>query len=116
MSVRVLAWAWEQDLEPLTKLILLALADHCDHEGLCFPKIKTVMSKTGLGLTTVHGRLRILVKKNLIKRNAHFLDKSGAQTSNLISLLIPPPISSRDRGAGVNGDTPPLPALATPPQ
>jgi len=37
MSLAAMTWAWEQDLEPANKIILLAVADIADEEGIAFP-------------------------------------------------------------------------------
>ena len=48
MSVRIMGGVWELDLEPPKKLVLLAMADHADHEGRnVHPSIDLVAWKTG---------------------------------------------------------------------
>lgn len=38
-------WAWEQRLEPSTKLVLLALADIADDSGHCWPSVSMLSKK-----------------------------------------------------------------------
>ena len=40
-------------MEPVARLVLLALADHCDHEGRAWPSTDTLAHKTGLSRRTV---------------------------------------------------------------
>ena len=47
MSVRAMAWAFEQRVgSPMAKLVLLKLADHADENGECFPSIGRIAADT----------------------------------------------------------------------
>ena len=35
-------WAWRQKLKPVPKLVLMALADAADDNGICWPSVATV--------------------------------------------------------------------------
>ena len=41
-------WAWQQLLKPVPKLVLMALADAADDEGVCWPSVATLASKVGV--------------------------------------------------------------------
>ncbi len=48
MSVKVMAWVWDQDIPRNLKFVLLAYADHADHDGKSiFPAVDTIAKKTG---------------------------------------------------------------------
>jgi hypothetical protein len=48
MSVKIMGMVWDLDVEPNKKLILLAYADHADHEGRSiYPAVATIAKKTG---------------------------------------------------------------------
>ena len=48
MSVKVMGFVWDLELPPNLKLVLLAYADHADHDGgSIYPAIGTVAQKTG---------------------------------------------------------------------
>jgi len=48
MSVRAMAWVWEQDMPREMKFVLLAYADHADHNGKdIYPGIESIAKKTG---------------------------------------------------------------------
>lgn len=48
-----MTWAWEQMLKPGTKLVLVALADHADNDGVCWPGQASIAEKCGLTRQTV---------------------------------------------------------------
>lgn len=52
MSVKVSAWIWEHASDPkrhrgTVKLLLLALADHANDNGVCWPAVSTLADKIG---------------------------------------------------------------------
>ena len=49
MSLEVLNWAWEQACpNPTSKLVLMALADHANADGECWPSMKRIAALTGI--------------------------------------------------------------------
>ncbi len=63
MSVKAMALAWELDLKPAKKYILLAYVDHADHNGSnIYPSIGLVAWKTGYTVRQVQ-----LVAKELVE-------------------------------------------------
>jgi hypothetical protein len=60
MSIKLMTLAWQVALKHGDKLVLLALADNANDEGLCWPSIATIGRKCGMGECTVQrviGRL-----------------------------------------------------------
>lgn len=54
MSVKLMTKVFEDDaLTPHKKLIMLALCDNANDEGICYPSIDTLQSKTSLSRPTV---------------------------------------------------------------
>lgn len=103
-------WAWGQALAPTSKLILMALADAADDEGLCWPGIKTLAKKCCVSGRTVQRTIKMFVTQGiLIVEERRRPD--GRQTSNsyLLALrrypdnLSPQLLSSE--GGGDKGDT-----------
>lgn len=86
MSVEVSAQAWRVEASPAKKLVLVALADHCDADGYCFPGVKSLARKTGLSRRSVQNALAWM-------RGEGFLvcmerrDEKGRQRSNEYQLL-----------------------------
>ncbi|UMM63115.1 hypothetical protein [Aristophania vespae] len=62
MSVQTpTSWAWEHKVDPITLLVLLALADMADDLGIIWDAPYWVLSeKTGLHQTTIGKRIRLL--------------------------------------------------------
>lgn len=62
MSVRAMTWAFDVELDsPSAKLVLLALADHADEFGKCWPSQETLARKTSQSIDSVQRRLKELV-------------------------------------------------------
>ncbi len=86
MSLKAMAWAWEQQgLTLAEKLILVAIADHSSDDGWCFPSLKHLMSKTGISSQRYCRQVvsNLIVKERLAKKSRH---KDGRQMSNLYKL------------------------------
>jgi helix-turn-helix protein len=67
MSVKTMAKVWDMNIGPSEKLVLLAYADHADHDdNNMFPAIDTVAKKTGLSSRHVQRITRGLEKKGIL--------------------------------------------------
>ena len=67
MSAKVSGKVWELDLDPVDKLVLLALADHADHEGNNVrPGNDLLCAKTGLSQPTVTAKLKKLTDAGIL--------------------------------------------------
>jgi hypothetical protein len=80
-------WAWGQALTPTLKLVLMALADAADDQGVCWPSVSTLARKCTVSTRTVQRALRTLVDQNLlIAEPRHRRD--GSSTSNRYRLRM----------------------------
>lgn len=68
MSVRLMSAIWDMEFSPVEKLILLAVADWANDEGLAWPSIAQLAKKTGCGERTVQRTLRTAEQSGLLKR------------------------------------------------
>lgn len=68
MSIRVMSSLWDLKLNPTVKLVLLALADCANDEGLAWPSITTLARKASVGERTVQRSLVEARSLGLIKR------------------------------------------------
>lgn len=59
---------WELDLTPVEKLVLLALADCANDEGLAWPSIATIRRKANVGERTVQRSIRSLEIQGILTR------------------------------------------------
>lgn len=88
MSVTAMAWAWKRPgLTSTEVLVLLALADHADDEGLCWPGQRGVAEKARMARPTVNVIIRRLQDKGaltVIQRT----DRDGRKLANRYRLAI----------------------------
>ena len=49
-----MAMVWDMDMKAVDKIILLALADYADDDGVCWPRQGTIAIKTGVTRQTVN--------------------------------------------------------------
>ena len=100
MANNYLTAAWEQDLRPTLKLVLIMLADHADPgDGTCWPSIERLAHYTGLDRRTVQRSLREMEQDGLLSSQPRFDDKRTRE----YTILFPP-------ASGQKGGTPPPPA------
>lgn len=90
MSIEAMNWAWEQNLPPGSKLVLMALADNADDQGYCWPKIKTIAAKCCVSERTAQRTVKDLLDSGLLKVSARF-NATGGQISNGYTLEMYPP-------------------------
>ncbi|MFU3247734.1 MULTISPECIES: helix-turn-helix domain-containing protein [Pseudomonas aeruginosa group] len=101
MSIKAMNWAWEQQLPPVPKLTLLALADNADDHGYCWPKMRTIAAKCCTSERTIQRTIKSLLGTGLLYKAARF-DGSGRQVSNSYTLALSypdklsPPSQQRD--------------------
>jgi hypothetical protein len=69
MSIKLMTAVWErEDLSPTHKLVLLALADWANDEGLCWPSINRLSTKTSMTSRGVQKTIRTLEKMGFVRR------------------------------------------------
>lgn len=68
MSVRLMSAVFESTtLAPTERLIMLALADHADDEGRCYPSILRLCQRTGLSERAVQTNIKKLVDRGYVR-------------------------------------------------
>ena len=80
-------WAWRQALTPTLKLVLMALADAADDQGVCWPSVSTLAKKCSVSTRTVRRSLRVLMDSEVLMAEARCRG-DGSSTSNRYRLLI----------------------------
>jgi hypothetical protein len=84
MSIKIMSAVWElQDITASETLLLIALADHANDDGFCWPSVGTIQRRTKLSDRGVQKLLNSLRKKGYVtwtSRNGH---------SNTYQLPIP---------------------------
>jgi len=74
-------WAWDQRLAPGPKLILMALADAADDDGVCWPSVARVSSKCCVSTRTVQRVIQEFTVNKLLTVTSRF-SATGRQKSN----------------------------------
>jgi hypothetical protein len=78
MSIKLMSLVWDLDLPPGDKLVLLALADQANDEGLqCWPAVATIAKRSGQGERTVRRCIADLEAKGHLTR--HHRDGNSTQ-------------------------------------
>ncbi|CDU01265.1 helix-turn-helix domain-containing protein [Vibrio coralliirubri] len=73
---------------PISKLVLLKLADNADARGVCFPSLNYLAQYCEVSVRTVKRHVNELEKQGYVKRIKRF-DDSGRQRSNIYQLRLP---------------------------
>ena len=87
MSVRAMAWVWKQQLSGPEKLVLMALADHADEDGICWPGNAHLARKCNLSQRSVQRHVKNLIDNGYMTAHRRFRD-TGGQTSNRYALNV----------------------------
>ncbi|TVP84047.1 MAG: helix-turn-helix domain-containing protein [Thioalkalivibrio sp.] len=66
MALRASAWAWSLDLPTTPKLVLLALAEHADDKGVCWPSQERIARMCGLSVRHLRRVCSELATRGLI--------------------------------------------------
>lgn len=78
-----MTWAWQQDVDPAEKLVLLALANRTNHEtGMCFPGQRLIADECSMSDRTVRRHLKSLEDRGLISRRARMRTEGRGRTSD----------------------------------
>jgi len=88
VSIKAMNWAFEQDVPPPLKVILLALADWADGEGVAFPGQKSLAAKTSIPERTLRRHLSELEEMGYLARRRR-TSAGGQRTSDEYKLLTP---------------------------
>ena len=95
MSIKVMSWAWEQELPPLTKLILMAIADHADDSGYAWPGYRGIAKKCGASYRTIQRHVHSLEEQGILKVEPR-QRPDGSSSSNGYTVVMN--VTIRDEG------------------
>jgi DNA-binding transcriptional ArsR family regulator len=110
MSGKVVGWAMEQVTgSPVTKLLLVKLADNANEEGVCWPSLALIIEHTELSRRTVQDHLTRLEVLGLIEIERR--EGGNGTLPNRYHLQIPAPAR---RPKGVQDARPPGAQVAHP--
>lgn len=81
MSFEALDWAWRQPLKQGPKLVLLALADYANDDGVCWPGVDALVEKTSMSRSAVIEAIKALTEAGLVAVEKR-ADANGYRASN----------------------------------
>ncbi|WP_432277801.1 helix-turn-helix domain-containing protein [Lysobacter stagni] len=111
MSIKLMTLSWDLDMQPTNKLVLLALCDWANDEGLCFPSVSSIARRACLSERQSQRVMQTLVA-------ARWIDVVGNENGGRSSRRYRINVNALRRGdtgdrgdTGVRGDnlTPPTP-------
>lgn len=105
MSLKIMSLAWNVQLPPRDKLVLLALADNANDEGECFPSIATISRRACTDERRTYRILKSLESANQITR----VSRPGRST---LYKVHPTPGTGATPGIGATPGTGAMPPLA----
>jgi len=68
MSISFMALAWKADIPSGRKLVLLALCDHANGQGECYPSVEAIARKCSMGQRTVQQHIGELENAGIVMR------------------------------------------------
>lgn len=87
MSIELMTKVWKTDVGPATRrLVLLALADSANDDGVCWPSVETLARKAGCGVSSARRACQELEADGFLVREER--DANGRQRSNLYRLSL----------------------------
>lgn len=86
MSFRMVNWAYEQDLPPSPKFLLVTLADKADDDGTTAAGVDFLAYETGISTRTVIRHLKQLEKMDLLHKERREYKGFGGRKTNLTIL------------------------------
>ena len=72
MSITIMSAVWKMPIQAGRKLVLLALADMGNDEGVCWPSVESLCGRTGFSARAVQGHLRDLEKAGNLVRHERY--------------------------------------------
>jgi len=68
MSIELMSLAWKTSIKTSSKMVLLALCDNANEQGLCFPSIKTIALRCSMSVRSVQNQIAILMEKGYLTK------------------------------------------------
>ncbi len=103
---------WDIDLPPTQKLVLMALSDHSNDQGMCFPGMDGIAEKCNISRSTVIRCIKKLEENGLISVKRRKNPKTKKQYVNQYTMLFVPDVNltprpecQMEQKPGVTGDT-----------
>jgi hypothetical protein len=103
MSIRVMTWAFDQQIPGNLKIVLLALADNANDGGYCWPSQEVIAHKASVSVRNLRRLLNELEDRGLIRIDAR-RRQDGYKAANGYQ-LSPDNLSGKPSPANISPDT-----------
>lgn len=87
MSIKLMSKIWEMDMPTSEKFVFLCLSDMANDDGVCWPSLTTVATKTNLTRRSVIRIVNKLITEGWLYKN-HRNKKDGSNTSNYYTVNV----------------------------
>jgi hypothetical protein len=108
MSVQASTWAWKQDVNSATKIVLLYLADLADEENSCYPGQDKIAEACGMSLRTTIRHLQTLTSLKLLetrrlglRKTNRYVLKCQSDTSGSDKMAVPVVVASTSSNGSI---------------
>lgn len=78
---------WDLDLKSTDKFVLIALADHANDDGECYPSLANIQKKVGLSKQGLLNIINRLIELKVLSKETRDRD-NGSHTSNLYKITV----------------------------
>ncbi len=111
MSLDATRWAWQQDLRPLQKLILLSLADRAGPDNSVWPSYDQIAADTGADRKTIWAAIKSFKDAGLVVDTGERKGRTGqVQVLRLVGVVDRHEEQPQKRNDSENGTVPFFPA------
>ncbi len=86
MSIKLMAKAWEMPLSQSEKLVLLALADHANDDGVCYPSQEYLAEKCSMSRRSLIDQIKKLKAYGILI--AERRQKNGGRLANVYTIVL----------------------------
>ena len=87
-------WFWVEnnlidrtDLKPAEKIVYIVLVRHSNETSTCYPGLKTIEQKSGLGKSTVRNAIKVLEEKKLISKKIIYKSENPKEIEKTVYTL-----------------------------
>lgn len=119
--LEIVGWAIKQELDAVTKMVLVVLSNHANSDGVCWPSVRRVAACAGISERHVPVVMRRLTELGYLQCRARYRG-DGSNSSNEYRVIFPPSILQNEMSSLVHesdgggteprgGGTPPGPPL-----
>lgn len=102
MSLTASRWAWNASAGG-AKVMLLALAEHADQSGYCFPSLQRLARMCEISESTAHRMVNSLASRKLITIERRFNENGSCRSNGYWLAIVDHPVKLTGRGVALAG-------------